>query len=93
MTSIKTARTLTSLGYNILKAKISRKRQPIFLSLFITNRCNLRCKYCFVVDDKIVSDISYIDTEYVKSIELIDDVGTTMYGAMGANGVLKITLK
>ncbi len=46
-----------------------------------------------VVDDKIVSDISYIDTEYVKSIEFIDDVGTVMYGAMGANGVLKIWLK
>lgn len=46
-----------------------------------------------VVDDKIVSDISFIDTEYVKSIEFVDDVGTTMYGAMGANGVLKIRLK
>ena len=46
-----------------------------------------------VVDDKIVSDISFIDTEYVKSIEFIDDVSTTMYGAMGANGVLKIRLK
>ncbi len=46
-----------------------------------------------VVDDKIVSDISYIDTEYVKSIEFIDDVGTAMYGSMGANGVLKIKLK
>lgn len=46
-----------------------------------------------VVDDKIVSDISFIDTEYIKSIEFIDDVGTTMYGSMGANGVLKIRLK
>jgi len=46
-----------------------------------------------VVDDKIVSDISYISTEYVKSIEFVDDVSTAMYGAMGANGVLKITLK
>lgn len=46
-----------------------------------------------VVDDKIVSDISFIDTYYVKSIEFIDDVGTTMYGSMGANGVLKIKLK
>jgi hypothetical protein len=46
-----------------------------------------------VVDDKIVSDISFIDTEYVKSIEFIDDVGTAMYGSMGANGVLKIKLK
>jgi hypothetical protein len=46
-----------------------------------------------VVDDKIVSDISYIEPAYVKSIEFIDDVGTTLYGSMGANGVLKITLK
>lgn len=46
-----------------------------------------------VVDDKIVSDISFIDTEYIQSIEFIDDVGTAMYGSMGANGVLKIRLK
>jgi hypothetical protein len=46
-----------------------------------------------VVDDKVVRDISYINPDYVKSIEFIDDVGTTMYGAMGANGVIKITLK
>jgi hypothetical protein len=47
----------------------------------------------YVVDDVIVSDISYINPEYVKSIEFIDDVGTTLYGSKGANGVLKITLK
>jgi hypothetical protein len=46
-----------------------------------------------VVDEKIVSDISYIEPGYVKSIEFIDDVGTTLYGSRGANGVLKITLK
>jgi len=47
----------------------------------------------FVVDDKIVSDISYVSPVYVKSIEFIDDVGATLYGSKGANGVLKITLK
>jgi len=46
-----------------------------------------------VVDDKIVSDISYINPVYVRSIEFVDDVSTSMYGAMGANGVLKIRLK
>lgn len=47
----------------------------------------------YVVDDKIVTDISYINPTYVRSIEFVDDVGATMYGVMGANGVLKITLK
>jgi len=46
-----------------------------------------------VVDNRIVSDISYIDTQYVKSVEFVDDVGTALYGSKGANGVLKITLK
>jgi len=47
----------------------------------------------YVVDDKIVSDISYISPMYVKSIEFVEDVGATMYGSRGANGVLKIRLK
>ena len=47
----------------------------------------------YVVDSKIVSDISFVNPTYVKTIEFIDDVGATMYGAMGANGVLKIFLK
>jgi hypothetical protein len=47
----------------------------------------------FVVDNKIVSDISYLSPLYVKSIEFIDDVGATLYGSKGANGVIKITLK
>jgi hypothetical protein len=46
-----------------------------------------------VVDEKIVRDISYINPNYVKSIEFVEDVGATMYGSMAANGVLKITLK
>jgi hypothetical protein len=50
-------------------------------------------KVLLVVDDKVVSDISFIDPNWVRSVELIDDVRATMYGSMGANGILKITLK
>jgi hypothetical protein len=47
----------------------------------------------YVVDDKIVTDISYINPTYVKALEFVDDVGATMYGSKGANGVIKIWLK
>jgi hypothetical protein len=47
----------------------------------------------YVVDDKIVTDISSVNPTYVKTIEFIDDVGTVMYGSKGANGVIKIGLK
>jgi hypothetical protein len=50
-------------------------------------------KVLYVVDDRIVTDISFVTPNNVKSIEFIDDVGATMYGSMGGNGVLKITLK
>lgn len=46
-----------------------------------------------VVDNKIVRDISFVSTDDVKSVEFIDDVSASIYGSMGANGVLKITLK
>lgn len=47
----------------------------------------------YVVDEKIVTDISYVIPTYVKTIEFIDDVGAVMYGSKGANGVIKIGLK
>jgi len=47
----------------------------------------------YVVNGKIVPDISFVLTDDVKKIEFIDDVGATMYGVQGANGVIKITLK
>lgn len=46
-----------------------------------------------VVDGKVVRDISFVVPANVKSIEFIDDVGMTMWGVQGANGVLSITLK
>jgi hypothetical protein len=47
----------------------------------------------YVVDGKIVSDISFVSPNHVKTIEFIDDVGSTLYGMQGANGVIKVTLK
>ncbi len=47
----------------------------------------------YVVDGKVVADISFVAPADVKTIEFADDVSTTMWGMQGANGVLKITLK
>jgi len=47
----------------------------------------------YVVDGKVVSDISFVIPTDVSKIEFIDDVGASMWGVQGANGVLSITLK
>lgn len=38
---------LANIGCQILKAKVLHKRIPIVVSIHVTNKCNLRCKYCY----------------------------------------------
>ncbi len=47
----------------------------------------------YVVDDMVVSDISFIYPSEVRNIEYLEGSDATAYGMRGANGVLKITLK
>jgi len=49
-------RILSKIGWSIAHAKLLRQRRPVFIGLYITNRCNLRCKYCFVNVDKRFND-------------------------------------
>ncbi|MBF0611600.1 MAG: radical SAM protein [Magnetococcales bacterium] len=65
-----TIRILGNLGYQIIKSNLTNSRQPIFLSLYITNRCNLACKYCFVVDPQYSKEFlrSQLDFEEIRRI-------------------------
>jgi hypothetical protein len=54
---------------------------------------NANPQVLYVVDGKVVSDISFVIPADVDKIEFIDDVRSSMWGVQGANGVLKITLK
>jgi hypothetical protein len=47
----------------------------------------------YVVNDMVVSDISYISPADVGSIAFLEDNSAAAYGIRGANGVIRITLK
>lgn len=84
-------KTLTGLGANILKAKITGKRIPVFLSLFITNKCNLRCKYCFVVREDIDKTILSAEYTFEQVRDIIDEfysMGTRMVFLLGGEPLL-----
>jgi len=57
----------------LLLVKISRKPRPVFMYLHLTNRCNLRCSYCYAnVNDRFDNpNVKDLKTDEWK--KLIDD--------------------
>lgn len=83
---MKNFKMMTSLGGHILKSKVTGRRAPVFLSLFITNRCNLRCKYCFVVDEGLSKEVLHAEYDKKELFEIIDEfyaLGTRMIFMLG----------
>lgn len=77
---------LTGLGYNVLQSKVGKGRRPIFLSLFVTNKCNLRCKYCFVVDETLPKSILQAQYSFEEIKDIVDQfyaMGTRMIFMLG----------
>ena len=62
---------------------------PLWTHLWVTNRCNLTCDYCYVVDNKS----SVPSTNEVKSwIAHADNLGTAIVAFMGGEPTLRIDL-
>jgi chitin disaccharide deacetylase len=57
------------------------------------NSFTLSSQVLYVLNDMIVSDISFVSPGEVETIDFLDDYRASAYGMRGANGVLKITLK
>lgn len=59
-----------NLAYNLFKLKFTRKKKPIFLSLFITNQCNLRCPYCCILEPSLPKEIlqAHFSLEEIRNI-------------------------
>ncbi len=66
------------LGNSLIWAKLTNKRTPLMANLLITNRCNLKCFYCYVdtfnrnvkdIEKQVLFDM--IDTFYDRGTRLI----------------------
>lgn len=74
--TLRRARVLSKLGWSILTAKATRARRPIFIGLYITNRCNLRCKYCFVNVENRFDDPAHAGFSGDDVIKVVDELYT-----------------
>ena len=82
---------LARLVKQILYCRITKKRSPIHVSFHITNKCNLRCNYCYANYekrfDKPVQDFTTRDI-----ISIIDDIyalGTRWVVLLGGEPLLR----
>ena len=71
---------------NILISRIFNKRMPIFLSLCLTNACNLRCTYCYAnIDNRFDNNPheGFTKEEVFKIIDEFYSMGARMVFLLG----------
>ena len=73
LTKIDTAKRSIKIVWQLLLVKITRKPRPVFMYLHLTNRCNLRCSYCYANVNNRFDDSSVKDLSTDEWKKLIDD--------------------
>lgn len=80
-----------ALTYRLLRCKLTGRKEPVFVCFYLTNRCNLRCRYCFVVDDKIDKEILSAEFTREEAFRFVDEfysLGTRMMFLLGGEPLL-----
>lgn len=73
---------------HILKARITKQRVPLFVILCVTNRCNLRCHYCYE-DYYDRNHKEYTTKEILDLIDTIAAMGTKYICINGGEALLR----
>lgn len=79
------------IGARFLRAiilnKLLKKRTPIMANLFITNRCHLRCFYCYADVNNGIEDLKKQDIFHI--IDELKKLGTVMVVLLGGEPLLR----
>lgn len=82
---------LIRLLKQIVICKFLKKRIPIIVSFHVTNRCNLRCNYCYAnFEDRFNKPIpDYTTREIIQIIDDMYDLGTRWIVLLGGEPLLR----
>ncbi len=79
-------RTKLSIAATYAFCKLTGKRKPLFVSWGITNRCNLRCRYCDVGE---LGTQELNTAQALKAIDLFYDSGTRLIRFTGGEPLIR----
>lgn len=82
---------LSKLVGSIAWTKLTRQRRPIFVGLYITNKCNLRCSYCFVnIEDRFDNPqrSGFSTEEVIEVVDQLHRMGTRWIFLLGGEPLM-----
>lgn len=82
---------LGGLAYQSLRARCGRKRMPVFVSLVLNDRCNMRCRYCYAnVDGRFDHPASeaFTRAEVFGMVDELHSMGTRLIFLLGGEPLL-----
>ncbi len=74
------------LGISLLKARLLKKRIPLFVGWQLTSRCNLRCQYCDLWN-KRGKELTTL--EVISGIDQLHELGTRVIAFTGGELLLR----
>ncbi|MBU1125143.1 MAG: radical SAM protein, partial [Candidatus Omnitrophica bacterium] len=83
-------RYLSFLGMasSVVRQRLSKQRKPLYVSLFLTERCNLRCLYCFP-DSYNRTVEEFTTSEFFAIIDELYAMGTRYVNIVGGEPLLR----
>jgi len=76
---------MIDIVYPLIKAKLLGKKIPYIVELYITNKCNMNCKYCYV--KKTSKELT--TEEWIARIDQLYSLGTRVFSILGGEPLLK----
>ncbi len=80
---------ITNAAHKYAQAWIKRKRIPLYVGLFITQRCNLKCIYCFPDSPSRQSEKEFSKEEIFRITDELYGLGTRYITILGGEPLLR----
>ena len=81
-----------NFGIAVLKARLTRRNIPILVVLCVTDRCNLKCAYCYQRPSR-GQKIEFTTEEILSLIDELSEMGTKFISINGGEALLREDLE